>query len=315
MVRNAEREGSPTVESMRQALQAQTAPSAQAVKTICVFLLLKSKKSVVIIYFILTVNSVHIKCAAYPTANITFSELVTHARAFDAIRDCSGSLVFTLIYNPRAKPKYGAFKQTIFGNVDHGGHSALWNSTSVAIKQCFYTSPSTSTRVLYDKHTQLTKLTAELNCLRWASALMGIVYNFIDEHKATNGLSPSFLIPEMAFVRSTLAISETDQEVFLLEEVIDEAVEGPFIKYIGNGSVQPYNFLKSEERRRGEFLSFCQHLQYLKTKGLAFVGDFQGKHKHMKNDHLLTQLIISRWTTFTDGSSSHNITVSNFILN
>jgi Alpha-kinase family len=223
------------------------------------------------------------------------------------------------MYNPRAKPKYGAFKQTIFGKQMIFGHvdrSALWNSTSVAIKQCFYTSPSTGTRVLYDKHSQLTKLTAELNCLRWASALMGIVYNFIEEHKATNGLSPSFLIPEMAFVKSALAISETDQEVFLLEEVIDEEVEGPFIKYIGNGSVKPYNFLKSEDSRcRGEFLSFCQHLQYLKTKGLAFVGDFQGKHERMKNDHLLTQLIISRWTTFTDGSSSHNITVSNFILN
>jgi hypothetical protein len=190
----------------------------------------------------------------YPTANVTFSDLVTHhARAFDAIGDCSGSLAFTLMYNLRAKPKYGAFKQAIFGYVDR---PALWNSTLVAIKQCFYTSPSTGTRVLYDKHSQLKKLTAELNCLRWASALMGIVYNFIDEHKATNGLSPLFLIPEMIFVRSALAISETDQEVFLLEEVINEEVEGPFIsKYIGNGSVKPYDFLKSEERRRGEFVN------------------------------------------------------------
>ena len=81
----------------------------------------------------------------------------------------------------------------------------------------------------------------------------------------------------MVFVKSALAISEIDQEVFLLEEVISEDVEGPFIKYIGNGSVKPYDFLKSEARRRGELLSFCQHVQFLKTKGLAFVGDFQGK--------------------------------------
>jgi hypothetical protein len=41
------REGSksPTIESMRQALQAQTAPSGQVVKTIRVFFLLKSKNS------------------------------------------------------------------------------------------------------------------------------------------------------------------------------------------------------------------------------------------------------------------------------
>jgi hypothetical protein len=226
----------------------------------------------------------------YPTANVTFSELITQARAFDAIGDCSGSQAFTLMYNLRAKPKYGAFKQAIFGYVDR---PALWNSTSVAIKQCFYTSPLTGTRVLYDKHSQLMKISTELNCLRWASALMGIVYKFIDEDKATNDLSPSFSIPEMFFVKSALAISETDQEVFLLEEVINEEAEGPFKKYIGNGSVKPYDFLEGEDRHRGEFLSFCQHVQFLKTKGLAFVGDFQGKHEHpdmknMKSDHLLT---------------------------
>ena len=214
----------------------------------------------------------------YPTASVTFSELVTHARTFDAVGDCSGSLEFTLMYNLRAKPKYGAFKQTVFGYLDR---PALWNSTSVAIKQCFYL--SSGTRVLHDKHSQLTKLTAEINCLRWASALMGLVYDFINEHKVTDGrLSPSppFHIPEMVFIKSALAIS--DQEVFLLEEVINEDVEGPFIKYIGNGSVKPYDYLKSDEHHRAEFLTFCQHVQFLKTKGLAFVGDFQGKMKLWK---------------------------------
>ena len=277
-VKNPEREVSPTKENMRQALQAQTAPSGQVLKTIRVFLflLLISKNSVVIM---LTVNSTQIKCIVYPTAYITFSELVTHARGFDAIRDCPGALDIALLYNLRAKPKYGAFKQTIFGYFDR---PALWSSTSVAIKQCFYMKSTTgqSVRVLHDKHTQLKKLSTELNCLRWASALMGIVYSFINDHKSTTGLSPSFQVPEMAFVKSALAISETDQEVFLLEEVIDETVEGPFIKYIGNGSVRAYNYLEGERHRLGEFLTFCQHVQFLKTKELAFVGDFQGKHKH-----------------------------------
>jgi len=209
----------------------------------------------------------------YPTEIITFSELVAHARPFDAIGDSSGSLAVTLMYNSKGKPKYGAFKQATFGYLDC---PVLWNSTSVAIKQSFYMSPTTDIRVLYDKHTQLKKLTTEINCLRWASALMGLVYDFINKHKTTNSLSPSFAIPEMVFVKSALAISEIDQEVFLLEEFINDAVEGPFIKYIGNGSVKPYDFHKGEERRLGEFLSFCQHIQFLKTKGLAIVGDFQG---------------------------------------
>lgn len=265
------------MESMRQALQAQTAPSGQVVKTICVYLLI----TIDINKFhcnniaISTVNSTPIKCVVYPTADITFNELVTHARTFDAIGDCSGLLTLTLIYNAKGKPKFGAFKQAIFGYVDR---PALWSSTSVAIKQCFYTSASTGTRVLYDKHSQLMKLTTEINCLRWASALMGIVYRFIDDHKTTNGLAP-FSIPEMVFVKSALAITETDQEVFLLEEVINDAVHGPFTKYIGNGSVKPFNFLQGDDLHRGKFLSFCQHVQFLKTKGLAFVGDFQGKYK------------------------------------
>ena len=116
---------------------------------------------------------------------------------------------------------------------------------------------------------------------------MGIVYSFIDEHQMT--CSPTqFPIPEMVFVKSALAIAETDQEVFLLEEVINDVVERPFIKYIGNGSVRLFDFLNGEELHRGKFLSFCQHVQFLKTKGLAFVSDFQGRFKHMKSDQFLT---------------------------
>ena len=103
----------------------------------------------------------------YPTANITFSELVTHAPAFDAIGDCSSSVTITLLYNSKAKPKYRTFKQTIFG---YFYQPVLWNSTSVAIKQSFYVLSMTGARILYDKHTQLKKLTTELNCLRWAAA-------------------------------------------------------------------------------------------------------------------------------------------------
>ena len=53
----------------------------------------------------------------------------------------------------------------------------------------------TRAQILYEKHTQLKKLTTELNCLPSASALMGMVYNFIDEYKTFNHLSPSFTNP------------------------------------------------------------------------------------------------------------------------
>lgn len=105
---------------------------------------------------------------------------------------------------------------------------------------------------------------------------MGIVYDFINKYTEIHG-KPSFEIPEMRFVKSALAIVDTTHETFMLEEVIDEAVDGVFVKYIGNGSVKPLKSLSGTAAYRAEFLAFSQHVQYLKTKRLAFIGDFQGK--------------------------------------
>jgi hypothetical protein len=104
---------------------------------------------------------------------------------------------------------------------------------------------------------------------------MELVYDFITSFTMEHG-SPPFSIPMMRFVRSALAIADETYDTYLLEEVIDDSSNGNFIKYIGNGSVQPLDFLEGEEVHRGEFLSFCQHMQYVKTKSLAFVADFQG---------------------------------------
>jgi hypothetical protein len=253
----------------------------------------------------LTVGSKPIKCTVYPTADETFANLVTHARSFDAIGDCLGSLTLTLMYNAKADPKYGAFKQAIPGYLDR---PALWASNAVMIKQCFYLSTTGTRKVLFDKHSQLKKLSNELNCLRWASALMGLVYDHIDEHMKTHGPAP-FSIPQISFVKSALAIAEANQETFLLEEVINDAVNGHFVKYIGNGSVKPYDHLKGDDIHTAKFLSFCQHVQFLKTKGLAFVGDFQGNSRGTE-PQLISNWFFSRWTMFVDGSPGHNSIVS-----
>ena len=176
------------------------------------------------------------------------------------------------MYDRIAKPKYGAFKQASFGHLDR---AALGDSSAVVIKQCWYTCPATGGRLTYDNHTQVTKLTGKINCLRWASALMGLVYDHINDYTRLHGPVP-LTIPSMHFVKSALAIAEDTHDTFLLEEVIDDAMGGTFVKYIGNGSAQPYDFLQGDDIHRAEFLSFAQHLQYLKTDRLAFVSDFQG---------------------------------------
>jgi hypothetical protein len=56
----------------------------------------------------------------------------------------------------------------------------------------------------------------------------------------------------------------------MVEEVIDEAEDDEFVKYIGNGSTKPCCHLQKDHAHRAEFLMFCQPVQYLKTKMLAF---------------------------------------------
>jgi hypothetical protein len=215
------------------------------------------------------------QCMLYPTAETTFSSLIIHARPFDAIKDCKGPTRLSLIYNPHAAAlKYGAFKRASFGHLSSPIFSES-GSTSVCIKQCWYLCRASGAKLAYDNHTQITKLSAEINCLRWAAALMGIVYDFINKYTKIHG-EPSFTIPKMRFVKSALAIFDTTHETYMVEEVIDEAIDGAFIKYIGNGSVKPLDF-SGTAAHRAAFLAFSQHVQYMKTKGLAFIGDFQGK--------------------------------------
>ena len=53
------------------------------------------------------------------------------------------------------------------------------------------------------------------------------------------------MIPKMCFVKNALAIVNTTHEVFLVEGVINEAVDGTFVKYIGNGLVKSFDFFSS----------------------------------------------------------------------
>ncbi|KAF8509770.1 hypothetical protein BU17DRAFT_24227, partial [Hysterangium stoloniferum] len=159
----------------------------------------------------------------------------------------------------------------------------------------------TGARLTYDSHTQVMKLSSEINCLHWASALMGLVYDHINSYQKTNGPAP-LAIPQMCFVGSVLAIAEDSHDAFLLKEVIDDTANGAFVKYIGNGFAKPYSFLEGDHVRRAEFLSFSQHLQYLKTDGLAFVSDFQGGHHLLTDPQLITSPDLG--SIFSDGNLS-----------
>ena len=81
------------------------------------------------------------------------------------------------------------------------------------------------------------------------------------------------------FVRTPLAIipgtATKSPELYLLEEYIGPA-EGPFRKYINNGTPAILHFEDPEDRNRAKFLAFSQHYQYIKTHKTLFVSDYQG---------------------------------------
>jgi hypothetical protein len=76
----------------------------------------------------------------------------------------------------------------------------------------------------------------------------------------------------MCFVKNALTVQES-HNMFLL----DEGSEGKFVKCIGSAQAQPFDFLTGEEMHHAKFLCFCQHLQYVKKKLCAYVGDLQGE--------------------------------------
>jgi len=136
---------------------------------------------------------------------------------------------------------------------------------------------------------EMPKLFREVNVLYWAKALLGLVYNFIDHAVASASDTPPFNIPCVCFVEAGLALSffpgggkpssktGMTRAVFLLEEVIDCGDDNhDFTKFIHNMDPNPlldaddygYNFTL--------FLAFTQHVQYVKTGGLAFISDYQG---------------------------------------
>ena len=113
----------------------------------------------------------------------------------------------------------------------------------------------------------------EMNCSHFASALMHLVYDFMEEANKLQGAKPPFSVPQMHYVNVALAIAK--DEVYLLEEVIG-GLEGKFQKYINNTSA--LMLLQNDENWQyiGSFLSFVQHVQLVETKKYVFISDLQG---------------------------------------
>lgn len=132
---------------------------------------------------------------------------------------------------------------------------------------------------------QVRVLSGDLHCLETAAALLTLVYCFIKEfRKSHHGSTPPFMIPELRYVDSALAIANTEgtngrKDVFLVEEMIPG--EDTWRKWINNGSAIPLTHKDSDNdvtiQRTTQFLVFAQHVPYIQTGKNVYVSDFQGE--------------------------------------
>ncbi|KIJ10857.1 hypothetical protein PAXINDRAFT_85392, partial [Paxillus involutus ATCC 200175] len=139
----------------------------------------------------------------------------------------------------------------------------------------------------YSTTDELEKVFREANMLYWAKALMKMTYDFIEHNLGKAKEPPPFKIPRIRFVEASLvlAYAQTTKSLrgpragtmsiaYLAEEEI-KSDEG-FIKYIHNGDCTPIPEPHEPGYDIALFLAFTQHVQYLKTSGLAYISDYQG---------------------------------------
>lgn len=178
----------------------------------------------------------------------------------------------------------GATKEAFLGRIEADGQDLvglLKTKSPVCVKQLRAYRDHKNLLKRRDVNYTIKELSGELFCLEWASSLMDYVNDWVAGKVESRGEEPPFPIPQMEFVQGALVLARhgASEKAFLVETLIKEESDGPFIKYIHNSLPAPSDHVQElggEFLKRAEFLCFAQHLQYWKTGQLFFVSDFQG---------------------------------------
>ncbi|KAG2090557.1 hypothetical protein BD769DRAFT_1395777 [Suillus cothurnatus] len=149
---------------------------------------------------------------------------------------------------------------------------------------------------------EIAKLVKEANVLYWSRSLLQLTYAFIDGCIASSDEPLPFIIPCVRFVDAGMAISYSQRDPkptragsktgsTCVGHLVEELIEGgpdAFLKFIHNMDSNP---LLDQDNYRYEvalFSAFTQHVQYVKTGGLAFISDYQGSTELLTDPQILT---------------------------
>lgn len=175
-------------------------------------------------------------------------------------------------------------------------------------------------------------LTTECNATYFANTFMLLAYDFMSQVEAERGELPPFKVPRLRFVKTALCLvltphgmkDSTNNMIAGLKAhtsaispsirfayMIEERIPGKFVKYIHNGEPAPLVPPGDPNYEVAEFLCFTQHVQYVKSKGLAFISDYQGElfvasSAVFYTDHAMTVHTAVRWRGAADRPSGHD---------
>ncbi|KAJ7592345.1 hypothetical protein C8J56DRAFT_781229, partial [Mycena floridula] len=130
-------------------------------------------------------------------------------------------------------------------------------------------------------------------------------YDFMDREVESHNIPfPPFSVAKLRprFVECGIALAM--QSGTLGGSLIEEEIQGEFMKYVLNSRAVPIMCPRDQGYDIAAFLCFCQHVQYLKTGGLAYISDYQGAGDLLTDLQIMTlrQLAQDKDLLFGDGN-------------
>lgn len=168
--------------------------------------------------------------------------------------------------------------------------ATIFTARQVVAKRVFFRKGEGKKRHRFSKEDELGKTLDEANCLYWATCLMSLVYIFVDEMIETKTVKAAVAdqVPRLRLVHAAVAIpDDTSDHAGAATYLLEERIEGKFIKYINNNSAVPTYHLRGFEEKIGLFLCFAQHVQHRLTNEVVYLSDFQGNAAFIFIDRVL----------------------------
>ncbi|KAG1799650.1 uncharacterized protein BJ212DRAFT_1401646 [Suillus subaureus] len=169
--------------------------------------------------------------------------------------------------------------------------SSIFTAMHVVAKRVFFRKrDGNSKRQRFSKEDELGRTLDEANCLYWATCLMSLIYIFVDEMLQTQTVKQTVAneIPRLRLVYAAVAIPEDVSDRAGAAYLLEERIEGKFIKYINNNSAAPAHHLRGKEEKIGLFLCFAQHVQYQLTNEVVYLSNFQGSGDLLTDCQVMT---------------------------